>query len=89
MILLNLSLLFGFDVPRSAAEVKRREGIYGEPPFLGIPRRYVVSIVARVGVWNTEESYPLNKDSNLCVRIFASVFFLLALWFRLFACSRL
>ena len=89
MILLNLSLLFGFDVPRGAMEAKRREGIYGEPPLLGIPRRYVVSIVARVGVWNTEELYPLNRDSSLCVHIFASAFFLLALWFRLFACSRL
>ena len=71
MVLLNLWLLFGFNVPCGAAEAKRREGIYGEPPLLGIPKRCVISIVARLGVWNTEELYPLNRDSSLCVCIFA------------------
>ena len=71
MILLNLWLLFGFNVPRGATKAKRREGIYGESPLLGFPRRYVVSIVARLGVWNIEELYPLNRDSSLCVCIFA------------------
>ena len=71
MILLNLWLLFGFNVPRGAAEAKRRKDIYGEPPLLGIPRRYVVSIAARLSVWNTEELSPLNRDSSLCVCIFA------------------
>ena len=71
MILLNFWLLFGFNVPRGAAEAKRRKDIYGEPPLLGIPRRYVVSIAARLSVWNTEELSPLNRDSSLCVCIFA------------------
>ena len=71
MIFLNLWLLFGFNVPRGTAEAKRREGIYGKPPLLGIPRRYVVSIVERLSVWNTEELSPLNRDSSLYVCIFA------------------
>ena len=73
MILLNLWLLFGFNVPCGVVEAKRMEDIYGEPPLLGIPRRYVVSI-----------GTPASTFAFL-----PSAFFLLALWFRLSARSRL
>ena len=60
MILLKLLLLFGFSVPRGVAEAKKRKSIYGKLPLLGIPRRHVVSIAARLGVWNTEELSPFK-----------------------------
>ena len=58
-------------MPLGTTEEKRREDIYGEPSLLGIPKRHVVSIVAQLGVWNTEELSPLNRDSSLCICIFA------------------
>ena len=54
MIVLKLRLLFEFIVPRGVAEAKRRKSIYGELPPLKIPKRHVVSIAARLGVWDTE-----------------------------------
>lgn len=64
MILLKVWPLFGFSVPRGAAEVRRRKSIYAKPPVLGIPRRHVVSIAAQLGVWNTEELSSLNSESS-------------------------
>ena len=60
MMALKLWLLFAFIVSRGGAETKRRKGTYGEPPFLGIPKRHVVSIAARLGIWNTEGLSPFK-----------------------------
>ena len=60
MMVLKLWLLFAFIVPRGGAEAKRRKGIYGEPPSLGIPRQHVVSLAVRLGVWNTEGLSPFK-----------------------------
>ena len=56
----NFCCFFAFIVPRGGAEVKRRNVIYGEPLSLGIPRRHVFSITARLGVWNTEGLSPFK-----------------------------
>ena len=46
---------------------KRRRGhLWRDATLGGIPRRYVVSIVVRLGVWSTEELHPLNRESSPC-----------------------
>ena len=55
MMLLKLWMFFGVNVPRGAAEEKKRGYLWRAAALGGIPRQHVVLIVARLGVWSTEE----------------------------------
>ena len=51
---LKLRLLFCAHWATWRAGAKREESIYDEPSSLGIPRQRVVSMMARLNVWNTK-----------------------------------